>query len=52
MGSTGENSLLEGVANVYLDNMKEVKAVFFSVDGNDYSSGHIEIDKNEPFKSK
>ena len=50
-GSGSEISFLDAVSDVYLDNLESVDNVYISVDGQNYSSGHIEIPKSKPFKS-
>ncbi len=52
LGSTGESALLESIADAYLNNVEGIQAVYFSVNGYDYSSGHIEFSKDEPYKTK
>lgn len=52
LGSSVEDSLLNAVADIYLNNIDGLNAVYISVDGGDYSSGHFEFSKNEPFKTK
>jgi len=52
LGSAGESSVLESIADAYLNNIDGIKAVYFSVNGYDYSSGHIEFSKDEPYKTK
>lgn len=52
MGSTGEMALLDSIANAYLNNVEGIKGVYFLVDGTTYSSDHIEIPANEPYKVK
>lgn len=52
LGSSGESGVLESIADAYLNNVEGIKAVYFSVNGTDYSSGHIEFSKDEPYKTK
>ncbi|MEA5003745.1 MAG: GerMN domain-containing protein [Christensenella sp.] len=52
LGSEGEIALLDSIADAYLNNIDAAKAVFFTVDGKGYASGHIEIKKNEAYKVK
>lgn len=51
LGSGGEAGVLDSIANAYLNNVEGVKAVYFSVNGQNYSTGHIEINKDKPYKS-
>lgn len=51
MGTVGEAALLDTVADAYLKNIPGVTKVYVSVDGNDYSTGHIEVSKNSPYKT-
>ncbi len=52
LGSAGESGVLESIANAYLNNVEGVNAVYYSVNGGNYSTGHIEIDRNQPYKTK
>lgn len=52
LGSGGEIALLDSIADAYLNNVVGAKAVFYTVDGGDYASGHIEIPKGEAYKVK
>lgn len=52
LGSGAEAGVLDSIANAYLNNVQGAAAVYYSVDGQDYSSGHIEIDRNTPYKTK
>lgn len=47
-----EYTALESIANAYLDNIKDAKAVYFTVNGGGYSSMNMEYDADEPFKTK
>jgi cytoskeletal protein RodZ len=51
-GSTAENSLLDSIAAAYLDNTEDITAVYYSVDGKDYESGHIGVPKDIPYQTK
>ena len=42
--------MLEAIADAYLNNVEEVNAIYYSVNGEDYSSGHIIQGKDQPFK--
>jgi len=50
VGSTGELALLDSIADAYLNNVDGIKGVYYLVDGQPYSSDHIEIPANEPYK--
>ena len=50
MESSGEGNVLEAIADAYLNNVEEVNAIYYSVNGEDYSSGHIIQGKDQPFK--
>ncbi|WP_066689359.1 GerMN domain-containing protein [Christensenella intestinihominis] len=52
LGSSGEGAVLEAIANAYLENVQEINAVYYSVNGEDYSSGHIIQGKDQPFMTK
>lgn len=52
MGSNGEYAVMEGVANTYLENVEEIKGVYYTVNGETYSSDHIELMKDQPYKQK
>lgn len=52
IGSAGEKTLLDSIADAYLNNVENIKAVFFSVDGAGYTSENIEIPKDESYKEK
>lgn len=49
-GSTGEVALLDSIADAYLNNVEGIKGVYYTVNGKPYSSGHIEIPANQPYK--
>jgi hypothetical protein len=52
LGSSSEDSLLNAIADIYLNNIKDLTAVYISVNGADYSSGHFEFSKDTPFKTR
>lgn len=52
LGSSGEETLLTTIADTYLNNVEDVNAVYYSVDGENYSGGHIVQDKDQPFKTR
>lgn len=51
-GTAGEAGMLDNIANAYLNNLPEVTAVYYSVDGNNYSTGHFELPANVAYKEK
>jgi cytoskeletal protein RodZ len=51
-GVEGEDAVLESIADAYLNNLPEVQAVYYTVDGGDYSSGHFSIPGGTPYKTK
>ncbi len=51
-GTSGEAGMLDNIANAYLENLPEVQAVYYSVDGANYSTGHFEIPGGVPYMSK
>jgi disulfide oxidoreductase YuzD len=52
LGSSSEDSLLNAIADIYLNNIDGLNAVYISVAGRDYSSGHIEFSKDQPYKTR
>ncbi len=52
LGSSGEIAFLDAVANAYLSNVADAKAVYYTVDENNYSSGHIEFPPGEAYAVK
>ncbi|MEG0630765.1 MAG: hypothetical protein RR459_07585 [Christensenellaceae bacterium] len=50
--SAVENSVLEAIADAFLNNVDGIKGVYYSVDGKPYSSQHIEIPQDQPYKTK
>ena len=52
LGSTGEAGVLNSIADAYLNNVEGINAVYYSVDGADYSTGHLEFSKDKPYKTK
>lgn len=52
LGSSGEGDVLEAIADSYLNNVQDIQAVYYSVNGEDYSSGHIIQSKDQPFKTR
>ena len=52
LGSGGESAMLDEIASIYLNNITGLNSVYISVDGGNYSSGHIEFPMNVPYKSK
>ena len=52
LGSSGESTMLESIADGYLNNIEGVDAVYFSVEGKSYSSSHIEFPMDVPYKKK
>ncbi|MBC5647876.1 GerMN domain-containing protein [Christensenella tenuis] len=52
LGASGESVILDSIANGYLNSLSEVTAIYFSVEGQDYASSHIEFPKDQPYKVK
>ncbi|MEG0630743.1 MAG: GerMN domain-containing protein [Christensenellaceae bacterium] len=52
LGSAGENAVLDSIADAYLNNVEDIKAVYYLVDGEAYESEHIEGIKGRPYKTK
>jgi len=51
-GSSTEGALLDAIADAYLNNIQGIKAVYYSVNGESYATGHYELDKGQPYKTK
>lgn len=51
-GLEGEASMLDNIANAYLNNIPEVTEIYYSVDGGNYSTGHFEISGGTPYLTK
>jgi len=49
LGSSSEISLLNSIYNAYTQNIQGVEKLYISVDGEDYSSGHVEFAKDQPY---
>ena len=52
LGSSSEDSILNSIADIYLNNIDGLNGVYISVNGQDYSSGHFEFSKDTPFKTR
>ena len=52
LGSSGEATILESIADGYLNNLPGIHRIYFSVEGADYSSSHIEFPKDQPYKQR
>ncbi|MEG1860050.1 MAG: GerMN domain-containing protein, partial [Christensenellaceae bacterium] len=52
LGSAGESSFLESIADTYLNNVEGIKAVYYTVDKEAYASENIELLKDTPYKKK
>lgn len=51
-GLEGEASMLDNIANAYLNNIPEITEIYYSVDGGNYSTGHFEIPGGTPYLTK
>lgn len=51
MGTEGQNNLLDSIAVAYLNNIDDAKAVYFSVNGENYQ-GELTVPKDSPYKTK
>ncbi len=52
LGSSGEASVINSIAKAYLQNVDGLKAVYFSVMGKPYESGHMQIALDQAFTLK
>lgn len=51
-GTSGEGALLDSIVNAYMENLPEVEEIYISVNGANYSTGHIEIPKDTAFAKR
>lgn len=49
LGSNGEVSVLDAIYNGYTQNISGLKNVYFSMDGGDLITGHLDVSKNAPY---
>lgn len=49
IGSYEESAMLKTIGSIYLQNIASLKYVYITVDGGEYTSGHINIPKDSPF---
>ncbi len=52
LGAMGESSILDAIADLYLNNVSGIKAVYFGISGDNFITGHSEIFRNEPYRTK
>lgn len=48
--SADERAVLESIADTYLTNVDGIRAVYFTVDGEPYTSEHTQLNENEAYK--
>jgi Sporulation and spore germination. len=52
MGAESEASLLNTIVSAYKSNIEGVNNVYFSVNGQDYSSGNMSFSKDKPYSAQ
>ena len=52
LGSSGEVAVLDSIADTYLDNVDGAKAIYYTINGEPYASGHIQLYPGEAYKTK
>ncbi|WP_066646371.1 hypothetical protein [Christensenella timonensis] len=52
LGAANESVVLDAIADLYLNNVEGVKAVYFGIDGGGFITENIELFRNEPYRTK
>ncbi len=52
LGSESEVGILDAIADAYFTNIEDTKAIYYTVNGSEYISGHLELPTNQPYKIK
>lgn len=51
-GSSGDVALLDAIYNGYTKNIADITNIYFSIEGDDYETSHVEFSKNIPYQPK
>ena len=52
LGAANESVVLDAIADLYLNNVEGVNAVYFGIDGGGFITENIELFRNEPYRTK
>lgn len=52
LGASGENSMLNALSELYLNNLDQVQAIYFTIEGSDFITSHTVIYSDEAYRSK
>jgi hypothetical protein len=52
LGSAGEAAVLDSITETMFENFPEIDRVFFTCDKGEYSSGHVQLELGEAYRSR